>query len=327
MNQPQFKGLQDEALERLVHATSGHATVGDLHELEAWRERSVAHAKAYRSAIAIWETLGSAAGESTTAQDRAMIAGQVMARSQVLSRRSVLVGGTMAAAATASVGIAIVRPPLGLWPSLSDLMADYRTDAGEQRTITFAEGISVAMNTRTSMVRHPAGSGERIELLAGEAVFSSALKSSGALTAVAANGQVIAAAAQFNLRYDGDAVRVTCLEGSVRVECRDETAGLRAGEQLAYSTRGISSVAAIDPAAVTVWRQGLLIFWDEPLTRVVDEVNRYWRGRIILLNGDLGRRRVTVRIELSRIGEVISYIRSVLDADVRTLPGGVVFLT
>ena len=327
MNQPQFKGLQDEALGRLVHATSGHATVGDLHELEAWRERSIAHAKAYRSAIAIWEALGSAAGESTTAQDRAMIAGQVMARSQVLSRRSVLVGGTMAAAAAASVGIAIVRPPLGLWPSLSDLMADYRTDAGEQRTITFAEGISVAMNTRTSMVRHPAGSGERIELLAGEAVFSSALKSSGALTAVAANGQVIAAAAQFNLRYDGDAVRVTCLEGSVRVECRDETAGLRAGEQLAYSTRGISSVAAIYPAAVTVWRQGLLIFWDEPLTRVVDEVNRYWRGRIILLNGDLGRRRVTVRIELSRIGEVISYIRSVLGADVRTLPGGVVFLT
>jgi transmembrane sensor len=327
MNQPQFKGLQDEALERLVRATSGHATVGDLHELEAWRERSVAHAKAYRSAIAIWEALGRAAGESVTAQDRAMIAGEVRARSQALSRRNVLVGGAMTAAAAASVGIAIVRPPLGLWPSLSDLMADYRTDAGEQRTITFAEGISVAMNTRTSMVRHPAGSGESIELLAGEAVFSSALKSSGLLTAVAANGQVIAEAAQFNLRYDGDAVRVTCLEGSVRVECHNETAGLRAGEQLAYSTRGISSVAAIDPAAVTVWRQGLLIFRDEPLTRVVDEVNRYWRGRIILLNGDLGRRRVTVRIELARIGEVISYIRSVFGADARTLAGGVVILT
>lgn len=78
---------------------------------------------------------------------------------------------------------------------------------------------------------------------------------------------------------------------------------------------------------VAAWQRGLLIFREEPLVNVLAEVNRYWQGRIILLNADLGQRRVTARIELARVGEVISYVRSVLGAQVRSLPGGVVLLS
>jgi transmembrane sensor len=327
MMRSQLKALQDEALELLMHATSGHATVDDLRELESWRARSSAHAKAYLKAATVWVALGQAAEESATAEDRAMIAGRVAARDRAFSRRSLLVGGAAAAAAAATSGVAVVRPPLGLWPSLSDLMADYHTDVGEQRTVALAEGVSVEMNTRTSVVRRANDGGERIELLIGEAVFSSALAPSRALTAIAADGHVVAATAQFNLRYDADVVRVTCLNGSVQVGCRDATAALRGGEQLIYSTQGISSIATIDSAAVMAWRQGLLVFRDEPLGRVLDEVNRYWRGRIILLDGELSRRRVTMRIELARVSEVISYVQSVFGANVRSLPGGIVILT
>jgi transmembrane sensor len=82
----------------------------------------------------------------------------------------------------------------------------------------------------------------------------------------------------------------------------------------------------IDPAVITAWQRGLLIFRDQPLSQVIDEVNRYWSGRIIVMDADLGRRRVTARVELARIGEVISYVQTVLDANVRTLPGGLVLL-
>ena len=78
---------------------------------------------------------------------------------------------------------------------------------------------------------------------------------------------------------------------------------------------------------VAAWQRGLLIFREEPLVDVLAEVNRYWQGRIILLNADLGQRRVTARIELARVGEVISYVQSVLGAQVRTLLGGVVLLS
>ncbi|MFZ0836076.1 MAG: FecR domain-containing protein, partial [Xanthobacteraceae bacterium] len=208
----QSKTLQSEALEYLMRATSGHATTADLRELEAWRRRSAAHTDAYRRAVDVWEALGVAAGESVTAADRAIISRRVSAH---VSRRMVLAGaGTAVAAGIA--GVAIVRPPLGLWPSLSDLTADYRTGKGEQRTIALANGISAEMNTDTSITRRPADEHEeRIEMLDGEALIAAALDSSKVLTVVAADGRVVATRTRFNLRRDGDAVRVTCLEGSV----------------------------------------------------------------------------------------------------------------
>jgi transmembrane sensor len=129
------------------------------------------------------------------------------------------------------------------------------------------------------------------------------------------------------VRYDGETVRVTCLDGTIKVDCRGGTASLGVGEQLAYSADNISSIMAVDPTAVAAWQHGWLIFSDEPLTRVLDEINRYWRGRIILLSAELGRRHVTARIELVRIDEMISYVHTVLGAHVRTLPGGVVLLS
>jgi transmembrane sensor len=321
--------LQDEALELLMRATSGHATVGDLQELEAWRSRSVDHAEAYRCAMGIWERLGIAAGESVTAADRAMIAGRIHAERQAIGRRTLLVGGGAALAAAASLGAVVVRPPLGVWPSWSDLMADYHTGTGQQRTVTLVDGISVEMNTRTSIARRSVrDETERVELLSGEAAFVTPHNLSKPMTVIAADGQVTGSpGTRFNLRYDTGLVHVICLGGSVKVECGGAATTLHKEEQLAYSGQGIGSVAAADPTAATAWQRGLLIFRDEPLVQVLGEINRYWRGRIVLLNNDLGRRRVTVRIELARIDEVISYIHSVLGADVRTLPGGVVLLT
>lgn len=320
----QSKTLQSEALEYLMRATSGHATTADLRELEAWRRRSAAHADAYRRAVDVWEALGVAAGESVTAADRAIISRRVSAH---VSRRMVLAGaGTAVAAGIA--GVAIVRPPLGLWPSLSDLTVDYRTGKGEQRTIALANGISAEMNTDTSITRRPADEHEeRIEMLDGEALIAAALDSSKVLTVVAASGRVVATRTRFNLRRDGDAVRVTCLEGSVQVECRNDVATLHAGQQLAYTTKSFGPPAPVDPTQVIGWSKGLLIFHDEPLARVLGEINRYWRGRIVLFNSDLGQRRVTIRIELARIEEVISYVRIVMGAHLLTLPGGVVVVT
>jgi len=327
MTRSQSKILQDEALERLISATSGLVTVAELRELKAWRARSPAHAAAYRQALSVWTALGEAASESVTPQDRAMIAGTVSQPSGRLGRRAFLAGGGLAAAGLA--GVALIKPPLDLWPSLDGLMADYRTETGERRTLDVADGISVEMNTRTSIARRPSVDDvARIELIAGEAAISATSRDAGPMTVLAATGEVtLVAGAQVNLRFDGDVVRVACLDGFVRVACVGNAVQLASGEQLAYSRQGLSSIAAVDASAVEAWRRGLLIFRDEPLARVVDEVNRYWHGRIILLNADLGHRRVTVRVELARIGEVISYVRSVMGAGVRTLPGGVVLLT
>lgn len=333
-NHRSFRLLQREALDWLLRITSGEASVGELQQFEAWRGQSEAHAKAYRSALGIWHSLEAAGRETATAADLAMTerlampergAGGRSSSQAFADRRAVLAGGFAAAASVA--GVLLVRPPLGLWPSVSDMLADYHTAAGEQRTVTVTEEVSAELNTRTSIGRRSVVQGEAIELIRGEVAISSACSADRPFTVLAGNGRTRSASAWFDIRYDGDLVGVTCLDGAMQIEQAGASAMLQANQQAFYSDRGISPVRIVDSAIVTAWRQGLLIFRDEELSRVVEEVNRYWSGRIIVLGDTLGRRRVTARVELARIGEVISYVQSVLGAKVRTLPGGVVLLS
>lgn len=48
-----------------------------------------------------------------------------------------------------------------------------------------------------------------------------------------------------------------------------------------------------DLVQVTGWRRGQLVFDLKPLGDVVEEVDRYWPGRILVLSPDLRRHRVS----------------------------------
>jgi transmembrane sensor len=101
---------------------------------------------------------------------------------------------------------------------------------------------------------------------------------------------------------------------------------LGGGQQILFNERGMSQVAAIDPEVVTAWQRGLLIFRDEALSRVIEEVNRYRFGKIVLLDNKLGQRRIAANFRLDRIEDVVDFVADVVRAPVRRLPGGVVLL-
>lgn len=69
----------------------------------------------------MWETLGPDAFVGAAAAKRPVPAG--------LSRLGHLVG-SVAAAMAASATYLVMQPPMGLWPSLSELAADCRTSTG-----------------------------------------------------------------------------------------------------------------------------------------------------------------------------------------------------
>src|SRR3546814_8803305 len=86
----------------------------------------------------------------------------------VIDRRAVLAGGSVLGAVIAAFGI--VRPPLSLWPSLAELMADHRTGPGERSAFAPVAGVDVEMNSRTSVSLIDGGRG--ITLIGGETFVS-----------------------------------------------------------------------------------------------------------------------------------------------------------
>ena len=317
--------LKREARDWVIRLSSANVTTADAVALNRWRATSQGHRKAFAEANRSWEMARLSALEAI-AEGAAAGWQQIDAERRRGIDRRFFLGGALAASA-AGAGYLVIRPPLHLWPGISELTADARTAIGEQRSVVTDKGAAVELNTRTS-VNFPltAGGADQIELVAGEAAISAPVASRPVMV-LAADGQSVTNGAQFNVRYDGPEVQVTCLSGTVAVHCGGETATLTRRQQVSYGRAKLGRIGEIDPEVITAWREGLLVFRNDPLQRVIDEVNRYRPGRIGVLNQDLARRLVFASFRLDRLDYVVTRMAKVFGARVRTFPGGIVVLS
>ncbi len=292
--------LHDEARDWLVLLTSGRATVADAKALKAWCAQSPSHAQAFEQTKTMWRQVGTAVEQAQ--------------RPRHFGRRAFL-GGAIAASA------ALVMVRVGVPGGLAGLTADYRTEVGEQRQVQLSDGVSLELNTQTRISRV----GQGIELLEGEVEVLAHVAQP--LKVQAGAGWISAAQARFNVRHTDSNVCVTCIEGGVAVDVAGRTVRLESGRQLTYGAAGIGAVATVDTQAVVAWREQVLVFNNATLATVVDEINRYRPGMLVLLNKELGQRRVHARFNLQQLAGVALLIRDAYGAKCTELPGGVVLLS
>lgn len=312
--------LEEEAYGWVARFASGEANGLDHDALKLWMARSPDHAAAFDRVSRSWDAIGrvpkSAFGDQSAAP---------RAPSRKLGRRAFLGGALAASVAGASVLVA--RPPLDLWPSLSELGADFRTDVGERRQLRLFGDVAIDMNTRTSIaMRATRQLPDRIELLSGEAIVVTSPEATTDVTVLAGDGQVVAREARFNIRHASGEVCVTCVTGEVRVEFGGANVKVSAGSQLTYSGDHLGRVTAADGATVTAWESGYLVFQSMPVSEVVAELNRYRPGKIILTNAALGRERFSARLRVENVERVIHQLEQAFGAHATNLPGRIVLL-
>lgn len=312
--------LQREAVAWVNRLTSGRATTQDAANLERWCAQSPAHAQAFAAARLLWADLDPAGRSWRRRSD-----------SRSIMSRRVLLGTGLAAASVAGIYV-VTRPPLDLWPSLNELSADYRTGVGEQRDVDLSRNFSVRMNTRTSLAfRGTDRNGEQVELISGEAAFTSRSAGGQTFSVLAADRIVTATLARFDVRrmqeQPGWSVCVTCLEGFVEVRQSSELVQVAAGQQCRYDSTGRHELSPVDVETATAWQRGVLIFRSSSLAEVVTEVNRYRQGRIIVTSAELARVPVSGRFRIDHLDEILLHLERTFGAKARTLPGGIVLLS
>jgi transmembrane sensor len=297
--------LQSEAHDWLILLTSGRATVADGQALRAWCDQRPEHARAFAEAKSLWQGLGAASRQ--------------MVKPRHLGRR-VFIGGALAASAALFMVSRLVPG------SFAGLNADYQTRVGEQRSVDLGNGLTLELNTQTRLNHRtlPAGM-QDIELLGGEIEVQATAQVS--VRVQAGSGWMAAQGARFNVRTTGESTCVTCLEGSVQLDVQGQRLSLIQGRQVSYESGVLSAQQTFDPAVITAWTQQLLVFNDATLTSVIDEINRYRPGMLVLLNHELGQRKVQARFRLDQLAGVASLIRDAYGAKCTELPGGVVLLS
>lgn len=270
-------------------------TPADRAAFEKWRSAHPSHADACaraRHALAIVDQhvggaeLG-ALGERVFAETRS---------SRRVLRRPAALG--LAAACTVVLALAValnVREP-GLAET-----STFETAVGERSTVTLPDDSVVTLNTDTLVeVRFTGDSAIRqLALLRGQAHFDVA-HDPRPFEVLADRRRIVALGTAFDIRIDEErGVVVTLVEGLVAVDVDerldatptpapgDEPSGpartvLSAGEQLIAGPDAPPMVVAVDPAEIVGWRDGQLVFRDDPLRDVVREINRYSMRKLVV---------------------------------------------
>lgn len=318
--------LRNEARAWLRQLASGNVTEWDLLAFNGWKHASPDHALAFDEAKRQWQALRPAIGKLLHNDHEAAA---FHARSMRLPQpeRRMFLRAACSFAVAGVAGVAIVHPPLRLWPSLGELQADARTGKGEQRSLALSDRVNLTLNTETS-VRQEASMGETngIDLIFGEAAIDLRAGSK-PFSVIAGAGRSISKEGQFEVRNLDGRVCVTCIQGTVRVEHRGSTAELAPRQQIAYDTEAVGRAVAVETESVSAWRKGELVFRQTPLGKVIDEINRYRPGRVVLTASSVRDSAVSGRFALGALDHALLQLQRSFDLTARRLPGGVLVLS
>lgn len=178
------------------------------------------------------------------------------------------------------------------------------THIGEQQTLALPDGSTLVLNTDSNVNIQYDQDRRNIYLNRGEAHFEVAHDPARPFVVHAGKGRVTAIGTAFNVQYHNGAVDVIVTDGVVKVDTVVDVPALtlnnsnkpvdviapvvstsvKAGQQVSFDTvvHEVNKIPAPEVNRKLSWRQGMLSFAGEPLSRAIAEVSRYTETKIII---------------------------------------------
>ena len=188
------------------------------------------------------------------------------------------------------------------------LRADAMSASNEMPVIKLEDGSTVQLNAGSAIAFDITDSERLVQLLRGEAYFTVAPDPQRPFTVRAANGEVTALGTEFDVKLKDGGADVVVTEHAVQVQTSATSSALNPldmlqleqGHSVFYDNKnGIGQVAMIDPELAASWRHGRLVFENQPLEHVVEDIARHLPGRVMIASSDLAERRITGTFDLS----------------------------
>lgn len=229
-----------------------------------------------------------------------------------------------------AVSVLAVALGLGLFSGLNQptpYTAEFSTALGERRQVALPDGSVIDLNSRSRLqVRYEKGH-RGIELTEGEAMFSVAHDSDRPFVVMAGSGKVTVTGTRFDVRRGVSDTRVMVEQGTVKVQghsaADNEFISLTAGLGTRVDGQGnVAAAYAVNPAELTAWRSGKLVFNNASLADVAEEVSRYREKPLTVGNDKVGNLRLTSVFKSDNTDALLKALPNILPVAVRTLDDG-----
>ncbi len=301
------QSVSDQATAWFARLQADDVTAVEQAQFKHWYRKSREHAKAYDKIRQLWELLeapGKRVHTLLEAEQSALKRPPLSGRQPSYARRLTAL----------PVLILTVLLSYQLPKHYQNWQSDYHTVAGKQLTLVLNDGSRLTLNTDTALKVDFSASQRHIDLLRGEAYFQVSPDKSRPFIVSNGIANARAVGTAFSVKKTGDDMRVIVNEGTVEVSAgkADVPALVHINQQVDCQQGQIGPVMSSDIMETLAWQRGQLIFKRQPLARVIEEVNRYRSGQIMLINPKLKQRVVSGVFDTADPNAVVDGIKTAL---------------
>lgn len=310
------KTLIDEALEWRALMDDDVVDSDKRAAFHAWVMSDPSHMQAFDYAERFWEQLKSVSDPDGSRTPFIRDANE--ARASSLRRRTAFFG-----AAVALIIVALVIPStLRQGPtSVADtpLSVTYQTAIAESRTLELVDGSRVVLGPDSRIETRIGDDQRMVTLFGGEAYFDVEEDKDRPFSVVTATASISVVGTQFDVRTGNEKTHVAVADGRVQVGfagadptvTAEESIALKPGQKVIVEQSGIGEISVVSTELIGAWRDNRLAFFNEPLSGVVDQVNRYDRREIVLADGDLAMLTVSATLDASDVDALLQTLAEI----------------
>jgi len=313
--------VPDEAVVWFTRLNSGDATQEECRQFEAWHARSPLHAQEYSRISALWNDFDGLKEWADNELGQEQIEEQEVSASYSYSpsnREKMNGRSRWGRSRTASLlAVLFVMLNISIWlpDTLMRFSNDYQTGTAEQKSITLADGSLVTMDAETALSVDYSMDQRKLILHQGRAYFTVASDKQRPFVIDTQGGKIQALGTEFEVYQTPQGVAVTVFESRVQVTLGDQVEVLIPGQQLHYSiAKGLSKPKIVDLIEAKAWQRGKLVFTDRPLGEVIEEINRYRQGVVVIIDESLRDFPVSGVFDLNKPDAILQALAEVLPA-------------
>jgi len=233
-------------------------------------------------------------------------------------------------ALAASVALAFVSLSATLFLNFSQQSQahTYATAIGETRSVNLNDGSIIELNTDTTLEVELRQNMRLVTLEEGEAIFSVEHDTTKPFIVELPVVEIFVTGTVFDVAASKSSTAIYVLSGAVQVKpISGKTEILHGGDSIHIDSNGSAgSIALFDPMDVLAWRSGKLRFAETPLNEVVDELNRYFKRKIILRDQSLSMLPVTGEFDATDQAAAIDAIKLVFNLESEIEDGAIVLV-
>lgn len=293
----------DQAVDWVWRLQGDSLSVEDGLAFDAWLDESPANSVAYETVLSVLNQVESSAPEIRSGLKRA---------ERRAAKKTATWGwpvGAGLSAVAAAIAVAFVVLPQGV---LIPQTSAHATKTGEHRSLKLADGSTIDMNAETGLSVTLAPRERRVIMGQGEAIFDVAHDQDRPFE-IEAGGQVVhVLGTQFDVRNRPEGLSVTVSRGVVQVRGGGSTYILRKGDSLELQTGEDAKVRTVNPADALAWRRGQMVYRDQPLSRVVADLNRQFPDQVRIADEKLAQEKVSGVLVLDDQDQVLQRLALML---------------